>query len=296
LHAFTHLPHASLTLFKSELVQVGITRCPAEHPDFSDPGPIQRHVIYMGGSAVQVERPGGQAFLSGSATVSFHNQGECVKRNAARGAGDYSNWFVLAPELLFSTLAQLQPRSGLNESHPFQMTTGPCSSAGYLRQKRLIQTLQAGVCREPLGAEEGVLLLYEEVLSAALRAGSPGQPTRSKTARRHRSLVEHTKLILSQNYRQNLKLATIANSVGTSAFHLARVFRAQTGWSLHAYRTQMRLNTALDAVWEGADDLTQLALELGFSSHSHFTSSFKNAFGSPPSKLRSTPRRPRAQF
>jgi AraC-like DNA-binding protein len=37
---------------------------------------------------------------------------------------------------------------------------------------------------------------------------------------------------------------------------------------------------------EGADDLTALALELGFSSHSHFTDAFRAEFGRAPSRIR----------
>jgi len=37
---------------------------------------------------------------------------------------------------------------------------------------------------------------------------------------------------------------------------------------------------------EGNGDLTGLALELGFSSHSHLTDAFRHAFGVPPSEYR----------
>jgi AraC-like DNA-binding protein len=35
------------------------------------------------------------------------------------------------------------------------------------------------------------------------------------------------------------------------------------------------------------DDLTELGFDLGFSSHSHFTSAFRETFGRTPSELRS---------
>jgi AraC-like DNA-binding protein len=37
---------------------------------------------------------------------------------------------------------------------------------------------------------------------------------------------------------------------------------------------------------EGAEDITGLALDLGFSSHSHFTDVFRREFGSTPSEIR----------
>jgi AraC-like DNA-binding protein len=39
-----------------------------------------------------------------------------------------------------------------------------------------------------------------------------------------------------------------------------------------------------------ADDLSTLALEVGFSSHSHFSAAFRRAFGCTPSQFRQTTR------
>jgi AraC-like DNA-binding protein len=59
---------------------------------------------------------------------------------------------------------------------------------------------------------------------------------------------------------------------------------------LHQYLTQLRLAHALDAL-PSTSDLTQLALDVGFSSHSHFTSRFRRAFGTTPSRFRELSRR-----
>ena len=47
----------------------------------------------------------------------------------------------------------------------------------------------------------------------------------------------------------------------------------------------MRLARALDLLGD-CDDLTTLGLDLGFSSHSHFTSAFTQAYGRSPSEFR----------
>jgi AraC family transcriptional regulator len=77
----------------------------------------------------------------------------------------------------------------------------------------------------------------------------------------------------------------IAREVGLSPFHLARLFRRHTGFSLHGYRTRIRLLQALDRIEEARGALTDLALELGFSSQSHLTDAFRRAFGVPPGAL-----------
>ena len=62
-------------------------------------------------------------------------------------------------------------------------------------------------------------------------------------------------------------------------------FRAVTGQTIHAYRMQLRVRSALERI-ERASDLSAVALALGFSSHSHFTASFRRAFGVTPSGVR----------
>jgi len=81
-------------------------------------------------------------------------------------------------------------------------------------------------------------------------------------------------------------LEDIARAVHSSTFQLARVFHRETGLALHQYRTRLRLRAALERLVESETDLTALALDLGFSSHSHFTSAFHRAFGLTPSECR----------
>jgi AraC family transcriptional regulator len=83
-----------------------------------------------------------------------------------------------------------------------------------------------------------------------------------------------------------LTLEDIAAEINYSPYHLAHIFRQQTGQTIHLYLNQMRLRTSLDYLQSGMD-LTRLALTLGFSSHSHFTQAFRQAFGALPSQFRS---------
>ena len=60
---------------------------------------------------------------------------------------------------------------------------------------------------------------------------------------------------------------------------------------LHRYLTRLRLRAALERLAGGANDLTALALDLGFSSHSHFADAFRREFGRTPSAVRGDGRR-----
>jgi AraC-like DNA-binding protein len=78
--------------------------------------------------------------------------------------------------------------------------------------------------------------------------------------------------------------------MGVSPFHLCRLFRRETGYSLHQYRTELRLRWSLQPLADDVDILT-VALAAGFSHHSHFTAAFRNTFGLRPSEFRRAPKR-----
>ena len=105
------------------------------------------------------------------------------------------------------------------------------------------------------------------------------------TAPRPSRWGERVKELLATRLGDRLTLTELAAELGTTPFHLARSFRAATGSSIHQYRIQLRVRTALLRLREDID-LCSLGLELGFATHSHFTETFRRAFGRPPSAVR----------
>jgi AraC family transcriptional regulator len=134
------------------------------------------------------------------------------------------------------------------------------------------------------------LQIIADVLQAAFtRRGlaSPlGTRRREGTEADHADRVEAAKAYLAGRMSERVTLNDIARAVGASPFHLTRLFQWRTGVSLHRYMTCLRLRASLERLADGANDLAALALELGFSSHSHFTDSFRRKFGRTPSDVR----------
>ncbi|HEX6201030.1 MAG TPA: helix-turn-helix transcriptional regulator, partial [Thermoanaerobaculia bacterium] len=127
--------------------------------------------------------------------------------------------------------------------------------------------------------EEALLRVAAAVVGPAGRPPEPPAPA-------ERLLVEKVKELFVSDPGARYTLESIALHVGCSRFHLAHVFRRVTGRPPHAYLTQVRLRQALPRVLEARSDLAALALESGFSHHSHFTASFRRTFGLPPARLR----------
>jgi AraC family transcriptional regulator len=80
-------------------------------------------------------------------------------------------------------------------------------------------------------------------------------------------------------------LAEVASEVGVSPVYLTQSFQQVEGVPLYRYQMRLRLARALDLLGE-YDDLSALALDLGFSSHSHVSAAFQQAYGRTPSEFR----------
>ncbi len=81
---------------------------------------------------------------------------------------------------------------------------------------------------------------------------------------------------------QNLSLEILAEQVGFSPYHFARLFRQTTGESPHQFVLRHRLEVAQRLLKETDLPLTQLALQVGFPNQSHFTQAFKRHLGVTP--------------
>jgi AraC-like DNA-binding protein len=149
---------------------------------------------------------------------------------------------------------------------------GPCDARTYL--------LAVALGRHLLTEPEPDRLLAEET---ALRLLSAGE------ARPSSELAEQAKEWLTERFDEPLSLQAVADALHVSRFHLARVFRAHTGYSLTGYVHELRLRRAVERLAaEPEVELSRLALELGYCSLSHFSDRFRAVFGAPPSKLRGT--------
>jgi AraC-like DNA-binding protein len=105
-----------------------------------------------------------------------------------------------------------------------------------------------------------------------------------------RRLADRVKVLLASDLSRRWTLAEIAAEIGGSPVYLTQVFQKAEGIPCTATTCGCALPRALDLV-EQYDDLSALAAELGFSSHSHFTAAFGRAYGRSPSAFKQSARR-----
>lgn len=141
----------------------------------------------------------------------------------------------------------------------------------------LRHSLRSGAI-EPLEAESLALTLI-------CRSLGPRTAHAPASTRARQRLVDRAKLLLAGDLTRRWTLAEIATEVGGSAVYLTQAFQQVEGMPLYRYQLRLRLARALDLV-ATRDDVAALALDLGFSSHSHFSAAFKQAYGRTPSEFR----------
>jgi len=99
-------------------------------------------------------------------------------------------------------------------------------------------------------------------------------------------LVQTAKALIAANLDRNIAVRHLCRTMNCSPWFLCRAFRRVTGQTITGYRHALRLRVAIERLRDQCPDLTDLALELGFSSHSHFTAVFRKHLGATPSEVR----------
>ncbi len=90
---------------------------------------------------------------------------------------------------------------------------------------------------------------------------------------------------INENLSQSLSVEKLAEQVYLSKYHFMRLFKAQTGSTVHAYVRQKRLLYASRLIREGVA-ANQAAADSGFSDYSAFHRAFRECFGISPGQLK----------
>jgi len=204
--------------------------------------------------------------------------------------GDVSRDRFLDPHpvdylLITPRLDALAAQSGSEAAETFLRRIGTCrvacSASALQRVASLLWHLSQSTAPDLGEVEETIARLWIEIV----RLGSDDAVPRRTASR----LVRETKAIIGAGH-ERLSLAQIAAQVGASPAYLTHAFQACEGMTIAKYQRRLRLARALTEL-PHTEDLTALALELGFSSHAHFSTAFRETYGETPSAYRARMRR-----
>lgn len=272
----------SATLFASDFVRITDVCCHAPRSGFGEDEVVESPRLIFPRRGVFECGFAHETVVADSNGALLFNAGDSYRVRHPCDGGDDCSVFVFPPEVLCEALGDCGLSRPHFEAHPFAFPCVVIDAHAQYRERMLHHALRLRGL-DALGVEEASGSLLD--LLAAQIAGHP-VPERRTSTTPQQALVEQARALLSSRPEARLSLGEIAREVHYSPFHLARLFRAEVGTSLHQYRLRLRLAVALERLLQGEDDLSRLALDLGFDSHSHFTASFKRCFGRTPSQVR----------
>jgi len=229
---------------------------------------------------VYLRHVGGDQAVADANHVLFFNSGQGYQVSHPVTGGDAS----LVLSIAEPTLRELAPGHIV------------CEEAGQLvfnqqylridaRAQALVMLLKhtlSNATIEPLEAEGLSLTL----VSRAIGPRTAREPGASYARRR---LVDRVKVLLASDLSRRWTLAEIAREIKGSPVYLTQVFQQVEGLPLYRYHLRLRLARALDLI-AAREDLSGLAQDLGFSSHSHFSAAFKQHYGLTPAEFRAQSR------
>jgi AraC family transcriptional regulator len=264
-------------LFRSPLVAIYDVNCRAPCGSLSSEEQSISHSVVFPRSGVFIKKVSDKDQLVAESTrVLFFNRHETYRVSHPIAGGDNCTAIHFEEEALVDFLYSIDPSVAESPDRRFRFSSADSSPSLALNLHRLRRFLLVATPDQ---------LRVEENCASYEQRSRVRQSVREVTRQAHRDLVDATRVVLARRFRDKLNLGEFARAVFSSPFHLARIFRRETGTTLHRQLNRLRLRRALDYLADRKADLTTLALDLGFSSHAHFTQAFRSEFGCAPSQI-----------
>jgi AraC family transcriptional regulator len=234
-----------------------------------------QYVLHLTGETINVD----------PTCVAFFNPGKVYRTSHPCGTGDRGVLLVIQPSVLRELMTRYDPTAADQADRVFPFSRGYVGSRVSFLMSLLVRTL-ASPFEESLAVEELSLHLANAALAAGYRHAAARPSTRPRAANRRREKLEAVKKMLARLPGNRWRLSHLAAAVDLSPFHLCRLFVSETGMSIGSYVRRLKLSAALERLLDGQRDLSDMALDLGFASHSHFAADFRRVYHVTPSEVR----------
>lgn len=115
-------------------------------------------------------------------------------------------------------------------------------------------------------------LVMEEVKKTRFSSGQP--------------IIEAVKMYVDENFCYELNLSSLAEMFHLNETYLSSLFKQRTGVTFSDYVTNLRIGKATQLLRENELKLTDIAMLVGYSSSSYFSTAFKKSLGVSPKEYR----------
>lgn len=268
------------SIFRSSMIEIGVFRAGPRSGLFGWQAPPGHYAIAFPQTSVRIRPTHAPAFVTDRSLVTLYEPDDTYERSLVDPAGDLCTFLSPAP----SVARDFAARAGITTGgvRLFRSAFEYCPADTFRRHRRLVRRLMSrSETPSTEWVEEEALAILDGIAEHAARrapeAGVSAASRRSATRARE---------YLACHYAEAPSLERVAQVAGCSPYHLCRTFRHLFGTTVHRYCTTLALRAAHDRITDSGQRLLDIALELGFTSHSHMTAAFRQEFGVPPSSLR----------
>lgn len=262
----------SALLFDSSLVRIFDVTCHAPRSDWSSEECCSVTQIVVPRRGLFMMHHQGTPIVADPNTALVFGMDDTYQVSHPVDGGDQCTVLVFRPELIEDALGNVKTR--------YRIIT-----ANTQLSLHVLTHMMTREVTDRLDAEEAAVLALN-ALAEDFRAHLSW--SRRRVSKYQQQRIEEVRSLLAGQPSEEWHLESIAKEVHCSPFHLARQFRAVTGESIARYLLRLRLALALDRLAQGETDLARLAVDLGFTHHSHFSARFRMIFGTTPTAVRNT--------
>ncbi len=175
-------------------------------------------------------------------------------------------------------------------SEAFNINSPPLRTMVAIRDP--VITGMAVTWRQELAAHGGSGKLYAEHLGLALAIhllrtyGDGSKRSNGVTGGLTTKRLRHITDYIDAHLDEDISLGDLAKIAGLGKHHFSDAFKTSTGQSPHRFLIEQRIRRAKELLLGTNQSVTQIALEVGFGSHSHFTEQFRKVTKTTPMRYR----------
>jgi AraC-like DNA-binding protein len=111
------------------------------------------------------------------------------------------------------------------------------------------------------------------------------EPDKDKVLTIDEQFINKARKVVESNLSDyEFTVERFADELALSRFHLNRKLQNLTGFTPSRFIREIRLKKAVHFLKNKKDNISQIALEVGFDNFAYFNRCFKERYGCPPSK------------
>jgi AraC-like DNA-binding protein len=285
--------HDVQTLFSSETLSIEEFRCSGQSAHIGEESALRHEIVLPRIGAYIRKDATGTVVATVNQLLLFHTNAPYEIDHPVSG-GDVSTVFAISRRALLGLIREFDPSVDDRPDQPFPKTYTMIDPRCRLILSQLL-LMTARSSYDPLEVEERCLTTLAYSIQPIFdHRRFRSQSMRADTRSAHHEIANQVKVILSEGFSSKLQLSQLADAIHASPYTLCRIFKRETGLSIHQYLRRLRLLNGLERLLERRKEpIAAIALDVGFANHSHFSTTFMDAFDMTPVQFRrnAAPRR-----